>query len=316
MQRMTHLLFCRQLLFIVGLLLACNCLLAQDSTGVTQDTVVSSADTLRNTFPATAADTIASVPPVVKKAEPDTTLSFFNQLNPAVVVDGGLVYRLEKEFVPRQNDAMFYATGLLLLILGIVRMGFSKYYADMMRIFGQTTFRQKSLREQLLQNRLASLLMNLFFFLSAGFFVYQLGIYYSWTLPAIWWKQLLFCIAFVAVVYGVKYIGLQISGWLFGLRELADSYTFMVFLINKAVGVLLLPASVVLALGAANLKPVFVTITLAGLAGLFIYRYIIALPLLRQHVKVIPIHFFLYFCAFEIVPVLLVYKWTLSIIRS
>jgi hypothetical protein len=122
--------------------------------------------------------------------------------------------------------------------------------------------------------------------------------------------------AFVAVIYSVKYIGLQVSGWLFGLRELAETYTFMVFLINKVVGVLLLPASLVLALGAANLKPIFVTVSVVGLAALFIYRYIIALPLLRQHVKVIPIHFFLYFCAFEIIPVLLVYKWTVSIIRA
>jgi hypothetical protein len=38
--------------------------------------------------------------------------------------------------------------------------------------------------------------------------------------------------------------------------------------------------------------------------------------LLRQHVKIIPFHFFLYFCAFEIVPVLVIYKWMLLVISQ
>jgi hypothetical protein len=200
-------------------------------------------------------------------------------------------------------------------LLGIIRMAFSKYFADLIRLFTKTTIQQKSLREQLLQNRLASLLMNLFFCLSAGTFLFQLARYKNW-LPdnGIWWQQLLMCVGLIAAVYVVKYIGTAISGWLFGFRELAEAYNFMVFLVNKVVGILLLPATIALALGVPDLQAICLVASLFGLGFLFLYRYILAIPLLRQHVRIIPIHFFLYLCAFEIIPVLIVYKVMLSII--
>jgi Domain of unknown function (DUF4271) len=117
------------------------------------------------------------------------------------------------------------------------------------------------------------------------------------------------------VIYLVKYIGLQISGWLFGMKEVAETYRFMVFLINKVVGILLLPTTVVLALGSPGLQPVLVVVSLIGLAMLYIYRYIIAFPLVRNHTRLSSFHFFLYLCAFEIIPVLLIYKLLLTFLN-
>jgi len=107
-----------------------------------------------------------------------------------------------------------------------------------------------------------------------------------------------------------------LSGWLFGYRELAETYNFMVFLVNKVVGILLLPASVALALGVPALQSVLLVVSLFGVAFLFLYRYVLAMPLLRQHVRIIPMHFFLYLCAFEIIPVLIIYKVMLSMIKG
>jgi hypothetical protein len=224
-------------------------------------------------------------------------------------------YRKEDPFVPKDKDDAFYILGGMLLLLGIIRMAFSKYFADLIRLFTKTTIQQKSLREQLLQNRLASLLMNLFFFISAGAFLFQVASYKSWLpVNGVWWQQLLMCVGLISSVYLVKYIGTAISGWLFGFKELAESYNFMVFLVNKVVGILLLPATIALALGAPDLQAIFLVASLFGVGFLFLYRYVLAVPLLRQHVRILPIHFFLYLCAFEIIPVLIVYKVMLSII--
>lgn len=263
----------------------------------------------------TAAPTAVKPPVEVVHAPPDTSLRFFNHLNKQLPVDGSVVFRFEERFEPPTLDYLFYLLAGALLVLGIIRIGFAKYFSDLIRIFSQTAIRQKSLREQLVQNRLASLLLNLFFCFSAGTFLFQLAVYKQW-LPAneIWWQQLLLCIALVVAIYTVKYVATWLSGWLFGLSNLAESYIFMVFLVNKVVGILLLPATIALALGAPDLKSVMVVASLFVLGFLYLYRYVIAIPLVRQHVKIIPFHFFLYFCAFEIVPVLVIYKWMLSII--
>jgi hypothetical protein len=261
---------------------------------------------------ASMADTLVQAP-ATKIA--DTSLAFFIRLNPLLPVDGTFFYRKEDLFVPQNKDYTFYILGGLLLMLGTIRMAFSKYFADLIRLFTKTTIQQKSLREQLLQNRLASLLMNVFFCLSAGVFLFQVAHYKGW-LPAygIWWQQLLICVGLIASVYMVKYIGTTISGWLFGFKELAESYNFMVFLVNKVVGILLLPATVALALGVPDLQAIGLVASLFGLGSLFLYRYVLAVPLLHQHVRILPIHFFLYLCAFEIIPVLILYKVMLSII--
>lgn len=304
---------------LAWVLLLANGLMAQDSL-LTKDSsaTASKSDTTATISTAdTGVTAQPGVPPPVEVRQPDTTLAFFNQLNPYLNMQGALYYRLEKPFRPLSKDALFYWLAGGVLFLGIVRVGFSKYFSDMIRMFSQSSFRQKSIRDQLQQNRLASLLMNCFFFFSAGTFLYQLGQLKGWFSSDLnWWMQSLLCIGFVAAVYMIKYITIGLSGWLFGLSELADTYTFMVFLVNKIIGIMLLPASVSLALGVADLQSVMVVASLFGLGFLFLYRYVLAIPVLRQHLRVIPFHFFIYFCAFEIVPVLLIYKWMLSFINQ
>jgi hypothetical protein len=257
-----------------------------------------------------------SIKPVPVKAEPDTSLQHFYRLNENVDLKAPVVFRSEPAFSAKEKDLVFYLLLGLLFILGFIRLVFWKYFNDLFRIFFQTTFRQKSIREQLLQNKMASLLLNIFFCISGGLFLYFLAHYKGWLQPDGFIKKALLCIALVSIVYSVKYIGLKISGWLFGMEEVTETYLFIVFLINKVVGVLLLPATMMLALGSNTLQPVLLIISLLGLMILYLYRYLIALPLVRNHSALTGFHFFIYLCAFEVVPVLLIYKLLLLILSK
>jgi Domain of unknown function (DUF4271) len=110
------------------------------------------------------------------------------------------------------------------------------------------------------------------------------------------------------IVYGLKWLLLRIIGWLFQMQEASNTYTFIVFLVNKVLGVMLLPVVVLLSLAPVSLHPALVTVVLFLLAALFIYRYIISYPGIKASVRVNQFHFFLYLCAFEIVPLLIIYK--------
>lgn len=250
---------------------------------------------------------------IAKKPLPNLLDSFY-KANSYVNTHGPIIYRVERQFEPPAYDALFYVAITLLLVLGIIRLIFWKYFSDLFRIFFQTTFRQKSIREQLLQNKTASLFLNGFFCVSAGLFLYQLAVYKGWLNPQPSLRIALIGAGIVGAVYGVKYVGLQLSGFLLGMAEVADAYTFIVFLLNKVIGVLLLPASIILALGVPEAKPVVVTIALLGVACLFLYRYFIAMPLVRNQMRLSGFHFFIYLCAFEIVPVLLIYRAVLDFV--
>ena len=74
------------------------------------------------------------------------------------------------------------------------------------------------------------------------------------------------------------------------------------------IGILLLPFLLVLAFSTGNVYTVGLTLSWCLIAGLIIYRLFLTYTVVRNQVKVSPFHFFLYFLAFEIAPLLLVYK--------
>lgn len=282
---------------------------AQKPAGIkdTSGLVVKDSANLQKTDTSKAPQIVRDSVPFVKP-KPDTSLQSFYNTNPYVNVKAPLVIRSEETFSPKEKDLIFYVLVSLLFILGFIRLVFAKYFNDLFRIFFQTTFRQKSIREQLLQNKMASLMLNIFFCVSGGLFLYFVASYKGWLQEGGFIQKGLLCIALVAIVYSTKYVGLRISGWLFGMNDVTEIYLFIVFLINKVVGVLLLPAIIILALGSKALQPVLLVVSLLILSILYLYRYLIALPIVRNHSGLTGFHFFVYLCAFEVVPVLLIYK--------
>jgi hypothetical protein len=206
------------------------------------------------------------------------------------------------------GEAFFYILSGLLLILGLIRKAFPKYFADLFSLFFRVTFRQQSIRDQLLQNAWPSLLLNILFFFSGGLFLTLLSQYYGWQTTYGFWYSLLFWAGLLLAIYGLKLIAMQALSWLFHLREAGKTYSFVVFLINKVMGVVLLPFIIFLGLGPASWKPVVVTLAFIVLAGLFLYRYTISYPSVKNTVKLNRFHFIIYLWALEIVPLLLIYK--------
>ena len=205
------------------------------------------------------------------------------------------------------KDELFYLTTGLLLFLAFNRLVFSKYFSNIFRLFFQPTFRQKQTREQLSQNNLPSLLFNLLFIFSAGVYIALITDYYN-VAQINFWLLFLYSAALIATLYVVKFLFLKFSGWLFNVKEATDTYIFIVYLINKISGIILIPFIIVIAFANTEIISIAVIGSLMILAVLFSYRYLISYAPVRKEIKVSPIHFFFYICAFEIIPLLLIYK--------
>jgi hypothetical protein len=70
----------------------------------------------------------------------------------------------------------------------------------------------------------------------------------------------------------------------------------------------LLPFLVLLAFAQGNIYAVSFTLSWITIVGLLAYRFILTYTTVRNQVKVNPFHFFLYLCAFELAPLLLIYR--------
>ena len=211
------------------------------------------------------------------------------------------------ERIPNSKDMIFYILLGLVVILAIIRIIFTKYIRNLFTLFFQTSFRQNQTRDQMAQNNIASLLMNLNFVLCGGIYISLMTNFFDANSLTFTTMVIYGSIA-VSVTYLFKFIFLFLLGWIFNTKEMIQSYNFVVFLLNKIIGVCLIPFVWLIAFSNDGIKQVAVTISICLLILLFIYRYIVGISIARNGIQVNAIHFFLYLCCVEALPLMLLFK--------
>lgn len=247
----------------------------------------------------------ASKPAIIKR--PIDT--FYRKLldNPFLRSKSQPIFLVINERKRTSKDEVFYLLLGLISFLAFIKLVFNRYFQNLFRLFFQPSFRQKQTREQLQQGNLPSLLLNLFFIFSAAAYISFLLKYYN-VVSAGFWVLLLYSALSLTVLYTGKFIFLSFAGWVFNVREATSAYIFAVYLINKILGVVLVPFTLVIAFSQSNIKNISITISILLILMLFLYRYAMSYGPVRREVRVSPIHFFFYVLAFEIIPLLLIYK--------
>ena len=222
-----------------------------------------------------------------------------------------IIYKIEQRYAVSDKDALFYLLVGMILIYGFVNNIYPQYFQKLFSQFSQSSMRMMQNREQLLQNNFASLLLNLCFILSFSLMA-SLLIYNRHLLPISFWLVYFYLCLFFTSLYLGKYICLEIAGAIFSTKELVKTYVFVVFMINKVLGILLLPFILILAFA----NPIYFPAAIIGAGGLsvllFLYRYLFSLTSVRNKLHISSFHFFLYLCAFEILPLMILYKLVLQ----
>jgi hypothetical protein len=243
--------------------------------------------------------------------KPDTGASVYTKillLNKGFNFFAKPVSNLVEQRKPIGKEALFYLLAGLLLYFSLIRILFNKYLTNLMGLVFRGSLKQKQIREQLLQTPLPSLLLNIYFVMISGLYLVFLMQHFQLASNRGFWTLLVYCTMATGVVYLTKFLVLKFTGWIFNMREAADTYIFIVFLVNKLLGVFLMPVLLLLAFSPANWNGVIITLSLVMVFISFAYRYLISFAPVRREVKVSQFHFFMYLCAFEIIPLLLIYK--------
>ncbi len=209
---------------------------------------------------------------------------------------------------PAQKDALFYLLAGLIFFFGIIRTVYDRYFTTLFRVFFNSSLRQSQLTDQLLQSKLPSLFFNLIFLFAGGFYVYFLLERLAAPRQNVDWILLATCLGVFIVVYVVKYLTLKFVGWLTGYNNEAGTYIFVLFLINKIIGIFLLPVIVILSFSDGNIANIATILSLLMLGLLLLLRFFKSFGLLQHKLNVSRFHFILYIVAMEILPVMVIYK--------
>jgi hypothetical protein len=179
---------------------------------------------------------------------------------------------------------------------------------DLFRMFLQTSLKQRQIKEQLMQAPLPSLLLNIFFFISASLYLTLLFRYHDLGMQFRFWMLAVYCFLGLVGIYLLKFLVLRIFGWIFRVREATDSYIFIVFTANKILGMALMPFVILLAFttGETTMYSIMMSYLLIG--AVFLYRYILAYTSIQRQIRLQFFHFLIYLAAFEVAPLLLINK--------
>lgn len=268
-------------------------------------------DTLKKVVDTSRKDSVVVAKPV--SIQKETAISYSQTLkqNPYFNFFGKPVipHIQVKDHEHKENE--FYLLATIILFFGLIRVVFSKYMQNLFTLFFRVSLKQKQIREQLSQTPLPSLLLNIFFVIVTGTFAAFLFRYYNKLADINFWLLIIYCSLTISIIYVLKFFILKFTGWVFNLSAAINAYIFIVFLINKLLAIFLLPLVILIAFQSAE-SDIWVTISYILIVIALIYRYLASFGPIRSEIKVKQIHFFLYLCAFEIAPLLLIYKVLLN----
>lgn len=207
-----------------------------------------------------------------------------------------------------QEPVFFYIIVSMLIVLAVAKTVYSRYFSTLFRVFFNTSLRQNQLTDQLEQAKLPSLIFNIFFAITAGIYIYVLLHYFvlDEEKPDLYLAGL--CAAAVGACYFVKYLVLQFTGWVTGYKAEANIYTFIIFLLNKVIGILLLPIVILIIFSSHRIADLAVLVSLIMLGLILLLRFFRSYSLLQNRLKVSRFHFLLYILGFEIMPLALIFK--------
>lgn len=200
----------------------------------------------------------------------------------------------------------FLLLSLLLLIFIVnVEQGFVR---DLWRVVANENYSALQQRNQRnTMRRILTAMGYLVFVLQGGLFLFHVIRILHADSP--WIRSLWSATALVGSVYVVRHLFIGFFRWLFNWERQMTLFAFEVTVFNTMVGLVLLPANVLLLFGPESLDKSLVFAGLAIAAGAYGLRQLRWLAAARTWVSASLLLFFLYLCAVEILPL-----WALSAI--
>ncbi|MDI9319660.1 MAG: DUF4271 domain-containing protein [Phycisphaerales bacterium] len=204
----------------------------------------------------------------------------------------------------------FYLLLGLCAILGIIRTSHPKYFTDIWRAFINPTLGNRQLKDLIQGASFPNLLMNLFSCIVLGVYVYYLiTIHKDWRFASVPNSIFISLLTIGAILlYVVKYIFVQFTGWAFDISNTTEQYNFNIFLVNKVLSIALLPFIVCFAFLNPAWSGVLSIMSIILLVVFLVNRYFRSWNVFAQFFMNSRFHFFMYLCAFEILPMVMLLK--------
>ncbi len=231
--------------------------------------------------------------------------------------------RIKKDITGIEGTALSessvnWIAGLLLLSLFVfswMKILYQKYILQVVAAAVNYQSSVRLLREKNVLFKNMSVGLNLVFAINIGLFLFFVMAYFN--ISQIVSKNnflsiLIYCIS-IATIYSIKTLLCRFIGYLFLAQAEFSEYVHNINLFNKNIGLFLFPIVIMIPYINDSLKPIILYFGIVLFLGLFILRIIRGFQIII-HKGVSSFYLILYLCAVEILPVLLIVKYSSTLI--
>ena len=153
-----------------------------------------------------------------------------------------------------------------------------------------------------------------FYFVSTGFFMMLIAKHFNLFPYGLRDVELFgFFTTGIMLVFFLRIVVVNVVGHVFFSLKLFKAYQYHAFIYNKLIGILVLPMSIIIVYTNGILNDIAVWSALAIIFVMLVMK-IYRGSLFAVKNRVLNFYLFLYLCALELVPMLLLYKWFTTIV--
>lgn len=249
---------------------------------------------------------------------PDTasadTISVLTQAQAEEVEESEDAIKIVKRFESHKDNWFFIFFLFQLLLLAFIKWNFAKSITTAIRSAGNINLAAYQFREERGESSLFKILLNVNFVLSLSLFALNSIRFVNYQpplAPLLFFFLLLFLFG---LIYLFKYMQYLVTALVFPVEQTAQFYHFLFFAAMRLVGVILVPLNMLLYYSTIKIaQPLFyASLLLIGLV--ILYRTIRGLQISQELISAHKVHFILYICTLEILPILLLVKFLGSFI--
>ncbi len=289
---------------------------ATQDTSVTDTTVFASVHTLAADSPArsgTGTFRFTDEEEAIAANVVDSAERISQTLQGPALFKGHLLQVKQSNATPVNTLVSDWFTISLLALLALFtwfRFFYYRIFRQLFSAFFNTTITNQIVRDESVLLQRASLVLSIISYMLMGMYVYQLSIFLQWDTGILQGGLLRFVMFSVAIAaaYSLKMIALRFLSAIFNQERPVAIYIFNVFLMIMMAGLLLLPVNILLAYAPAIIREYTIPVSLVLIGMLFLYRLVRAILIWMGIPGFSVFYLFLYLCAFEIAPLLIIWK--------
>ncbi len=217
------------------------------------------------------------------------------------------LYKKGKPLVRGENWVLAFIA-FLLLVFAILKRYFSRQLSTIIEAFFSNRVLNNLNKEDNLFTSWPFLLLFLQFGFVIGMFFYQVTQYYQLSYGTGGFQFYLTISILIIILYTLKIVLLKLLGHLFNIQKPVQEYIIILYLSYFNTSLLFIPLVIAFALTSLSYGLNYIILSLILVGLIFTFQFFRAGVNLLSHYRFSKVYLFLYFCALEICPILILIK--------